>query len=233
MMTTALITLREAGLAVEATPAGKLRVTPASKLTPELRQVIGQHRDELLMQLAGRVAANDSQASVPEVKDWHALDKAYQLHHTVCPVCIAAGKGYGHRCGTGAALWADYDQTPKPSPTRTQPARANRPTAEMHPSLMTAATPGEVNLMVKRLALFALRGLTEPQADMLTDALLVRDRDGDHRGACAECVHLKGNAPGRWKCGDTTSANDLAGANLGAAFVHQRLHHCNSFKGAA
>lgn len=43
--------------------------------------------------------------------DWQALDKAYQAHHVNCPTCIAAGKGCGLRCGTGAALWAAYDST--------------------------------------------------------------------------------------------------------------------------
>lgn len=260
MMATALSTLRDAGFAVAVTPAGKLRVTPASKLTPELRQVIGQHRDELLMQLTGRAAANDARSETVRTTpppatertpaqvvnsgvvnnlvnkispDWKDLDRAYQAHHVNCPVCIAAGKGHGQRCGTGAALWADYDQTTKPAPARAWAAPAPKPTADVHPSLMTAATPDEVNRMVKRLALFALRGLTEPQADKLTDALLVRDRDGCGQGACAECIHLRGNAPGRWRCGDTTSINDLAGAWLGAAFVHQHLHHCDGFKGAA
>ena len=39
---------------------------------------------------------------------WRELDKAYQEHHFKCPTCIAAGRGYGLRCGAGAALWTAY-----------------------------------------------------------------------------------------------------------------------------
>ena len=51
-----------------------------------------------------------------EAPDWHALDKAYQLHHVNCPVCQAAGRGtrYGLRCGAGAALWSAYSAVQPP-----------------------------------------------------------------------------------------------------------------------
>ena len=39
---------------------------------------------------------------------WHELDRAYQAPHFKCPACIAAGLGYGLRCGTGVALWTAY-----------------------------------------------------------------------------------------------------------------------------
>lgn len=48
---------------------------------------------------------------------WRELDQAYQLHHFKCPDCIAAGKGYGLRCGTGAALYTAYsDATQRTTP---------------------------------------------------------------------------------------------------------------------
>lgn len=43
-------------------------------------------------------------------QSWRPLADAYHGHHFTCPTCIAAGKGYGLRCGAGAALWAAYDQ---------------------------------------------------------------------------------------------------------------------------
>lgn len=43
-----------------------------------------------------------------ESPEWRALDAAYQAHHFHCPTCVAAGKGYGIRCGAGAALWRTY-----------------------------------------------------------------------------------------------------------------------------
>ena len=39
---------------------------------------------------------------------WQPLSAAYHQHHANCPVCIAAGQGYGLRCGVGAALWVAY-----------------------------------------------------------------------------------------------------------------------------
>ncbi|GDY37282.1 hypothetical protein ACINB_31740 [Acidovorax sp. NB1] len=60
-------------------------------------------------------------AAVPErvgvgPPDWHAADKAYQLHHLNCPTCIAAGMAPGkrERCPDGAALWATYQQAGDP-----------------------------------------------------------------------------------------------------------------------
>lgn len=43
-----------------------------------------------------------------EATAWRELDKAYQAHHFKCSACIAAGLGYGLRCGVGAALWTAY-----------------------------------------------------------------------------------------------------------------------------
>lgn len=42
--------------------------------------------------------------------DWRPLAVAYNLHHTTCKVCHAAGQGRGLRCGTGAALWTPYQE---------------------------------------------------------------------------------------------------------------------------
>jgi hypothetical protein len=84
----------------------------------------------------------------------------------------------------------------------------------------------------KRLALFAARGVRGDDAEALAQRLLMRDREGDRRGMCAECRHLVGGGPGRWKCCDTRTTNDLAGAWVGAAFVHLRLHRCNSLEKA-
>jgi hypothetical protein len=42
------------------------------------------------------------------VQTWRPLADVYHHHHFSCPACIAAGKGYGLRCGVGAALWTAY-----------------------------------------------------------------------------------------------------------------------------
>lgn len=43
--------------------------------------------------------------------DWRVLDAAYMAHHINCLTCQAAGRGtsYSLRCGTGAALWREYE----------------------------------------------------------------------------------------------------------------------------
>ena len=171
-MTAALSALREAGLHMTVTAAGKLAVTPASKLTPELRQIIGTHRLELLHQLGGCHAASNDPA----------------------------------------------------------PATTHTPKAEVHPSLLTAATSEEIDLMVERLALFARHGLNADEADRLADKLLVRDREADRRCVCAECTHLTGRGAGRWECSDTSACNELSGVYLASAFVHQQLHFCPSLQ---
>lgn len=53
---TALEHLRRAGLTVEAA-AGKLRVSPVERITPEIYRFIVEHKDELLEELAGIRAA--------------------------------------------------------------------------------------------------------------------------------------------------------------------------------
>ena len=44
---------------------------------------------------------------------WRELAAAYHAHHFKCSTCIAAGRGvvYGLRCGTGMALWINYQNT--------------------------------------------------------------------------------------------------------------------------
>ena len=49
----------------------------------------------------------------PDPNAWRELAAAYHAHHFKCSTCIAAGRGavYGLRCGTGAALWTNYQNT--------------------------------------------------------------------------------------------------------------------------
>lgn len=50
----------------------------------------------------------------PAEVDWLELDREYQRHHFACPTCIAAGRGYGLRCGVGASLWTAYNAAQGP-----------------------------------------------------------------------------------------------------------------------
>lgn len=62
-------------------------------------------------------AAND-----PTLADWKTLDRAYLTHHAQCHQCRSAGRGYGQRCGTGAALWRSYEAAPTPFDKKPKPA---------------------------------------------------------------------------------------------------------------
>ena len=110
---------RAAGVAVVAADGGlKLRgeAGAVAQWTPVLRP----HKAALLALL--------SVPTPPPSDEWRPLRDAYYQHHSACPTCIAAGKGYGLRCGTGAALWASYSSTPAPSPApATAPVNPKNP----------------------------------------------------------------------------------------------------------
>lgn len=114
---------------------GKLNAAGEREAVQVLAPLLRQHRNELVELLAEsasdqappppkgtqdtppRMAAKPgARGNEGEAPDWHALDKAYQLHHVNCPVCQAAGRGarYGLRCGTGAALWSAYSAVQPP-----------------------------------------------------------------------------------------------------------------------
>ncbi len=80
---------------------------PAGRLTPVQRAMVLQHKAALVQFLR---TTNEPEPPA-EPGAWRELDKAYQLHHFACSTCIAAGLGYGLRCGVGAALWTIYQNT--------------------------------------------------------------------------------------------------------------------------
>lgn len=106
--------LDDVGLRISLEPGGALGVAPASLLTSELRDLIRGNKAVLVDYLR---AANDpindpAKAPAPEPptdpKAWRELAGAYNQHHFKCSACVAAGKGYGLRCGSGNALWTAY-----------------------------------------------------------------------------------------------------------------------------
>ena len=86
---------------VTAKPSTGAGCTPVTPVTPQNRYT-GKAITQPPMP-----AAND-----PSIADWKTLDQAYLAHHVQCPQCIAAGRGYGQRCGAGAALWRSYEAVP-------------------------------------------------------------------------------------------------------------------------
>ena len=105
--------LHDVGLNVSLAPGGNLLVSPKSRLTDDLRTLIRDNKPFLLDWLT---AANDPDPAPEPPADpnaWRELSEAYNAHHVDCHACIAAGRGtqYGLRCGAGAALWINYQNT--------------------------------------------------------------------------------------------------------------------------
>ena len=103
--------LHDAGLSVSLALSGGLVVSPGSRLTPDLRELVKGNKAALVDWLH---AANDPLPEPPlDPNAWRELATAYHLHHFKCGTCIAAGRGaqFGLRCGTGTALWNAYQNT--------------------------------------------------------------------------------------------------------------------------
>ena len=69
-----------------------------------------------------------------------------------------------------------------------------------------AMNTAEIDAFAARLARFTDKGLNLPDAEALADKLVVRDREGDDRQQCLECVHLSGFGPTSWRCGNWQAA---------------------------
>ena len=93
-----------------------------------------------------------------------------------------------------------------------------------------AMTGAEIDRFTGRLALFAAKGLTANEAEVLADKLLIRDRDGDDQHVCLECSFLSGWA-GRRQCRGLQYAG--MGGPLVSAGQVAMLQRCNGFKGTA
>ena len=102
----------EAGLHIAA-DGENLRIRGDAAQVQQWAERLRPHKAELLHLLANAVPVQ-----TPNATDCRAVRAAYYSHHARCPVCIAAGKGYGLRCGTGASLWATYSATPWPGYSR-------------------------------------------------------------------------------------------------------------------
>lgn len=121
---TLLAQLTNAGLRLSLAADGGLAVSPASRLTTDLRTLIHSNKPLLIDWLTtANEGANQAPAPFDEHVNWKAMAAPYHAHHFNCPACTAAGRGnrYGQRCVTGIALWLAYcekTQRPLPSPYR-------------------------------------------------------------------------------------------------------------------
>ena len=100
--------LHDAGLTVTLKPNGQLNVAPVSRLTAELRELVRSGKADMLRWFAMNAANELPEPSEPAT--WNELAAAYYGHHFTCKSCIAAGQGYGLRCGVGASLWRRYSE---------------------------------------------------------------------------------------------------------------------------
>ncbi len=104
----------EKSMGLQPEPAWIGRVPLVTPVTPHLNDtranaLLGQFGEAVNDPASAEPVLQDKpQAPAVDVPDWRELDKAYQAHHFKCATCIAAGLGYGLRCGVGAALWTAY-----------------------------------------------------------------------------------------------------------------------------
>ena len=106
----------------------------------------------------------------------------------------------------------------------------DRSEAERQAALQTwpntqAMNPSEVEVFIARLARFTDKGLNLDDAERMADKLVFRDRVGDERRLCLECVHLQGD--GRRRC-DNWKRADVAEAALAPDLVLV-LQRCPGF----
>jgi hypothetical protein len=98
-MTSVMDRLAEAGLSVVMIGTNHIGVSPGHLITEEIEQLIQIEKPLILSILR--------EASLARKERWYVLSAAYHSHHFGCRICIAAGKGYGLRCGVGLALWTN------------------------------------------------------------------------------------------------------------------------------
>jgi hypothetical protein len=85
---------------------GEIKVRGNRVAVEKMLVPLRQHKTDLIRWFT-RTPANDP-VSDADSAIWRGLHSAYLTHHWACPTCVAAGQGWGLRCGTGSALWRKY-----------------------------------------------------------------------------------------------------------------------------
>ena len=205
--------LHDAGLSIALAPDRGLKVTPASSLTPELRDVIRASKDLLIDWLAAATEADpdrpDGQGSgkVSTETEVSGEVSAQPLDREAWPERAAIAEYDGGLSRKDAEAMADACCWP-------------------YSSAMTGA---EIDTFTACLARFTDKGLSLIDAEALADKLVIRDREGDDRRVCLECVHLRhGGRCGNWQAaGVAIRARD---AQLPGDFTAM-LQRCDGFTG--
>ena len=89
----------------------------------------------------------------------------------------------------------------------------------------------EIDTFIVRLEQFTRQGVSLPNAELLAERLVLRDRNEDDRQLCLECQYLQGDV-GRWRCANAQRAGMAVGtanAPLPAGLT-QQLQRCPGLK---
>ena len=113
-----------------------------------------------------------------------------------------------------------------------------KPTAEVQtdPDLWcwphsSAMNTLEIDTFIVRLEQLTRKGVSLPNAELLAERLVLRDRNEDDRQLCLECQYLQGDV-GRWRCANAQRAGMAVGtanAPLPAGLT-QQLQRCPGLK---
>jgi hypothetical protein len=180
--------LHDAGLSIALAPDRGLKVTPASSLTPELRDVIRASKDLLIDWLAAATEAD------PDRPDGQGSGKVSSKVSTETEVS-----------GEVSAQPLDREAWPERAAIAEYDGGLSRQDAEAMADACcwpysSAMTGAEIDTFTARLARFTDKGLSLIDAEALADKLVIRDREGDDRRVCLECAHLRyGGRCGNWQ----------------------------------
>ena len=89
----------------------------------------------------------------------------------------------------------------------------------------------EIDTFIVRLEQLTRKGVSLPNAELLAERLVLRDRDEDDRQLCLECQYLQGDV-GRWRCSNAHAARmavGIANAPLPVGMT-QQLQRCPGFR---
>ena len=208
--------LHDAGLSIALAPDRGLKVTPASSLTPELRDVIRASKDLLIDWLAAATEAD------PDRPDGQGSGKVSSKVSTETEVS-----------GEVSAQPLDREAWPERAAIAEYDGGLSRQDAEAMADACcwpysSAMTGAEIDTFTACLARFTDKGLSLIDAEALAEKLVIRDREGDDRRVCLECAHLHhGGRCGNWQAaGVAIRARD---AQLPGDFTTM-LQRCDGFK---
>jgi hypothetical protein len=170
----------------------KLTVTPASRLTDELRNQLRANKAELVAALtATSEARRVSTEGEPVNARRRCANCRHVLYHGTCGEPVAAGlaerfeicwppRGHAGKCRA-------FSAKPGRVPGSLLPRMSDEDMNRCH---QPAWNDAEIALFVKRVGLLLRHGAGSDRADALAERLVLRDRDDDDRRMCLECAEL-------------------------------------------